>query len=202
MNVQLVFAYCKTKKVNGEEVNAFGLDDALPWGHNKQDMINFAKRTKDTMVVMGAKTFISLPSLLKDRPHMVIIKKNSKLPTTKDGKYAEYYIFEDEFENFLESGKCGGLAAWYGYEYKNNIEFHKNYENISIIGGISIIVKSLPFADKVVMSRINKRHYVYHNVTLPQSVIDFVESNVFHEVEKHWWILDELTELTEIVYEE
>ena len=198
MDIKLVFATSPTKSVDGETRHAFGLGNSLPWGYLKQDMINFSKRTKGTMVVMGAKTFLSLPDLLSDRVHMVVVSDERELPKTKNGKSAEYYIFDSEFEEFLKTGKCGGMAVWDNYTYSKNLQFHLGYSNISVIGGASLLRTSLKYATSVVKTTIEKKHYVTHDVSIDNDFIDEIITK-FLLVETHWWNIDELTELTESV---
>lgn len=198
MNITLVFAVCPTKGVSGETHFAFGLDDKLPWGHIRQDMRNFYKRTQGTMLVMGAKTFMSLPNLLDGRPHMVVTKRNGSLPRTKSGQMAEYYIFDDEYEKFLETGKCGGMAAWDRYKYTDDLSFHQDYVNISVIGGASLIATTLKYANQVIKTIIRKRHYVNHTVRMDKEVIHSIAED-FKVVEFHFWEIDELTTLMEDV---
>lgn len=198
MNIKLVFATSPTKSVDGETRHAFGLGDSLPWGHLKQDMRNFSMRTKGTMVVMGAKTFLSLPDLLSDRVHMVVVSEERELPKTKNGKSAEYYIFDSEFEEFLKTGKCGGMAVWDNYKYAKNLQFHLGYSNISVIGGASLLSTSLKYATSVVKTTIEKKHYVIHDVSIDNNFIDEIITK-FRPIESHWWYIDELTQMTESV---
>lgn len=199
MDIQLVFAYCPTKRVTGETSNAFGYKNSLPWGYIKQDMKNFSERTKGTMVVMGAKTFSSLPDLLSERVHMVVVSEERELPKTKNGKSAEYYIFDSAFEEFLKTGNCGGMAAWDGYEYKKSLDFHSSYGKVSVIGGAYLLQKALPYANKVIVSKVYKKHYVMHDVSLPEKNFIGKIRWDFRAKDKHVWELDELTSLKESV---
>lgn len=79
-------------------VGAFGNNDgSLPWPHNKGDMRHFAKVTKDVgTVVMGVKTFKSLPSVLKGRNNIVVVDYSRKTDYfdihTKDHQYPDLII--------------------------------------------------------------------------------------------------------------
>ncbi len=54
-----------------DEANCIGGDGGLLW-HIPEDMVWFKKHTKFKVVVMGRKTYDSLPSRLKDRHNVVI----------------------------------------------------------------------------------------------------------------------------------
>ncbi|UQJ95730.1 dihydrofolate reductase [Klebsiella phage CPRSB] len=43
---------------------AFGYQQGLPWGHCKEDLQNFKEETADSVLIMGANTFTSLPGKL------------------------------------------------------------------------------------------------------------------------------------------
>lgn len=81
--LQVVFATCATKTVDGNTEIAFGLDDGLPWGHIRQDMVNFRNRTNNTVLIMGAKTWQSLKDPLPGRRSIVVISPGRGKPKTK-----------------------------------------------------------------------------------------------------------------------
>ena len=58
--------------------NLFGINNRLPWEKCKEDLDNFKSITTDVFnnsyVVMGRKTFESLPNKLTDRINVVISK--------------------------------------------------------------------------------------------------------------------------------
>ena len=196
MNIKLVFAYSETRKVTGELCFAFGLNDGLPWGHISQDMKNFKAATDNTTLLMGAKTFMSLPKALKGRPSIVVTKRNSELPKTKANETAEYYIFEDELIPFLEGKSTAGLSAWNSYEYKRDMKMHAGYEDISVIGGANILNIALPYANKIIKTSIIKKHYVNHSVSLDAEFIVKIQ-NDYKMVRCSWWEIDEITSMTE-----
>ena len=70
MKLNLIFAITPEK--------LFGINNQLPWKKCKEDMDNFKSITTDifnnSYVVMGRKTFESLPNKLADRTNVVISK--------------------------------------------------------------------------------------------------------------------------------
>lgn len=67
MNQTIVLIYARA--ANG----AIGKDNALPW-HLPADLKHFKSLTMDKPMIMGRKTFESLPSLLPGRRHIVLTR--------------------------------------------------------------------------------------------------------------------------------
>lgn len=191
--IKLVFAYSPTKTVDGTDQNAFGLGDGLPWGRVKKDLQNFKARTEGTIMIMGAKTFQSLPTLLPGRSHVVVCDLDRDYPETKDGDFAHFYITWAQYVTFITGGEIQVSSPNTFFEPMLGPS-----SKVSIIGGPALLYAALPYADEVVVSRIEKCHRVNSTVQL--------EENFLHEIrqremlETHWYKIDELTTLTETVY--
>lgn len=191
--IKLVFAYSPTKTVDGIDQNAFGLGDGLPWGRVKKDLQNFKARTEGTIMIMGAKTFQSLPTLLPGRSHIVVCDLTRDYPTTQDGDFAHFYITWAQYVTFISGGQIQVSSPNTFFESMLGQD-----SKVSVIGGPSLLYAALPYADEVVVSRIEKCHRVNSTVQL--------EENFLHEIrqremlETHWYKIDELTTLTETVY--
>ena len=56
---------------------AIGKDGDLPW-HQATDLKHFKKITKGNIIVMGRKTWDSLPGKLPERRHIVLTRSNNK----------------------------------------------------------------------------------------------------------------------------
>lgn len=126
--IQLVFAYDKHY--------GFGKNDQFPWPHISQDLKNFKARTKDTILVMGAKTFASLPGKLPGRRHIVFCDFERSMPITKDGSIADEYLDIKLMSDYLR--------VW----TKVDLMY-------SIIGGVHLLTMALPFASRVVYTQID-----------------------------------------------
>lgn len=87
-----------------------GLDNQLLW-HFKEDMKFFRKMTKNHPIVMGRKTFESLPELLPYRKHIIL----SKTMPEKDGITVcpNKIILDKELENLAEEPFIIGGASLY-----------------------------------------------------------------------------------------
>lgn len=142
--IQCVFAIGDTKM--SDENWAFGFKDGLPWGRPiKKDMENFKIRTIGEVdfaaVVMGRNTFESLPKALWGRLNVVVSTDTSKPePKTKNGDRPDVYTAitnDDELKGLLKVlEKTQGL--------------------VSVIGGPSLIEKAVDFADRIVLTYVQR----------------------------------------------
>lgn len=192
--IKLVFACAPTKTVDDKNEYAFGLNDGLPWGHIKKDLQNFKARTEDTILIMGAKTFQSLPTLLPGRSHVVVCDLERDYPETKDGDFAHFYITWAEYVTYISGGEIRVSSPNTFFE-----PILGQNSKVSVIGGPSLLEAALPYADEIIMTKIIKRHRVNSTVQLP---ITFVHDIMLNRsmVESHYYQIDELTEITESVY--
>ena len=108
------------------ENNALGQDNELVW-HLPNDFKRFKTLTSGHHIIMGRKTFESFPKPLPNRTHVIITRqKNYK---------AEGCIIVDSIEKAL-------------------LVCPKN-EDTFIIGGGEIYTLSLPFTDKIEITRVH-----------------------------------------------
>ena len=105
--------------------NELGKNNDLIW-HFKEDMKFFKETTMDHKVVMGRKTYESLPGGLPGREIIVISTK----PVDKD------IIYYNNINSIVD-------------KYKNT------EEEIFICGGASIYKQFLPYADKLYLTEID-----------------------------------------------
>lgn len=113
----------------------------IPW-KSKADMNFFKSKTTNHIVIMGSKTFLSLPNAmpLKNRKNIVI--------TTKKEHYEELYKDHDTNLAFASLEEVIELFE----EYNNN----KLYDTrIYVIGGNEIYNTLLPYCSIVWLSIIN-----------------------------------------------
>ena len=87
-----------------------GKDNDLVW-HFKEDMKFFRRQTKGHSVVMGRKTFESLPSMLPGRHHIVISRSKPQLPEEVEvfetlHAFLEAYKDKDEDIYVIEIGRA------------------------------------------------------------------------------------------------
>lgn len=107
--------------------NELGKDNNLIW-HLKEDLKFFKELTTNHVIVMGRKTFESLPKMLPNRHHIVI--------TSNNNLNNEIEVFKN-IESFLET--------------------YKDYEDeIFIIGGASIYKNFLDYSNKLYLTEIDE----------------------------------------------
>jgi dihydrofolate reductase len=117
LNLELIVA-CNKNGVIGDKNN-------IPW-YVPEDLMNFKKTTSDEVIIMGRKTFESLPNgALKNRVNIVLTKRY--LEYDNQNKNTDNLIFTDinHVANILKEYQC---------ENENN---NKN-KKIFIIGGAEI----------------------------------------------------------------
>ena len=104
-----------------------GKNNNLIW-HLKEDMKFFKEQTMGKPIIMGRKTFESLPKLLPGRKHIILTKQNLNLPE-------EVLIFHDK---------------------EDLLKYIKDYqEEVMIIGGASIYKEFLNDSNKLVLTEID-----------------------------------------------
>lgn len=105
---------------------AIGKDGEMPW-HLSDDLKRFAKITSGKTIIMGRKTFESLPRVLPGRKHVVI----SSSPAFK-------------VENEMVEVRSDIDSVFKEYATKNEEAF--------IIGGAVIYNHALPYCDKLYLT--------------------------------------------------
>jgi dihydrofolate reductase len=129
MKVQIVFAHSISTSHNAP----FGNKQSLPWKHNSTDLKHFKSVTDGTVLLMGSKTFESLPMKLPNRPHIVLSSGDSS--KAKNGDVADLYL------NCSMSEAIEAIRVDYG-----------KYRAISVIGGPSVILSAIDYADVIYKS--------------------------------------------------
>lgn len=106
-----------------------GLNGDMPWGTTmKSDLERFKELTMDKTIVMGRKTFESLPGILPFRAHVVL--------TTQD------LVVRSPFVSMYKSVE----------DVLKLIEFED--KETFIIGGAQIYEQFMPYADKIYLTKI------------------------------------------------
>jgi len=118
--ISLIFAIAQN--------NIIGKDNKLPW-HISGDLKRFKEITSGKKIIMGRKTFLSLPKLLPNRHHIICTKnKDFKI----DGNDVTMCY---DFDDLLKK-----------YEISE--------DEVFIIGGAEIYKKALPYCDKMYITEI------------------------------------------------
>lgn len=113
------------------ENNVIGSDGDIPW-HYPEDLEHFKQTTLNEPLIMGRKTFESLPSTLPNRQHIV-------LSTSVD---------EYDDENVQVARNAKDAIDMSAYKYAD--------EQIFVAGGETVYETFLPIADKMILTHIPK----------------------------------------------
>lgn len=108
-----------------------GKDNLLPW-HYPKDLQYFKDHTKNATVLMGDMTYQSLKTYYKTKP---LPFKKSYVANINDAQYSDAIHVKDLF-HFLKT----------------------TTEDVMVIGGKTIYQLSLPYADRLYITYVLKRH--------------------------------------------
>lgn len=132
MNNEIIFIPDKEiiMIVGADETNGIGRNNDLPWPNIPTDKKFFAKETKDFDVVMGSKTFWSIPPEYRPLKN----RNNSVVTRNLDNKvYPEGVTVVTNLANAIKQSKTN---------------------KIFLIGGAGIYSEGLKFAQKILLTRI------------------------------------------------
>ena len=107
----------------------------MPW-HIPSDLKQFKARTKNRVMIMGRKTFQSLPGILPGRPHIIITHKNETQAAKPDVYWAQ------DIQSALDT------AA-------DIIASEQREKEIMIIGGATIFSQIEEFATELHITHID-----------------------------------------------
>ncbi len=110
--------------------NAIGKDNSLLW-HISEDLKRFKEITSGHKILMGRKTFESLPGILPNRPHIVLTRDTSF--TVDSNKVTIIHSLDEVIKEYKDSS-----------------------EEVFIIGGGEIYNLLLPYADKLYLTKVKK----------------------------------------------
>lgn len=110
-----------------------GLDNKLPWAHIPEDMKWFKQHTEGQVVVMGSKTYDSLPQAFRPLP-----KRTNVVLTRGIARDAHLHLQGDP-QNALYN-----LASIYPDQH------------VFIIGGENIYKQFMPLVDRVIVTRVHQ----------------------------------------------
>lgn len=129
MAIQIIYA----RAANG----VIGKDNAMPW-HLPEDMVHFKELTRGCAVIMGRKTWDSLPVRFRPLPgrtNIVVTRQTDWQPDTP----SDSVVRAASLEEALKVGQQRSADVW-------------------IMGGAQIYAQALPLANAVEVTEIDQ-HY-------------------------------------------
>ena len=110
--------------------NVIGKDNKLLW-HISEDLKRFKRITSNKKMIMGRKTFESLPGILPNREHIVVTRdENFNVDSAK-------VTIVHDLNSLLE-------------------EYSKCEDEIFVIGGSEIYKQLLPYTQKIYLTKIDE----------------------------------------------
>ena len=119
------------------EDNAIGRNGQMPWPHLSKDLKHFNSKTKGKVVIMGRKTYDSLPNAYRPLPNRTNIIITRQKDWREDGTFVAKSV-----EDALEMAKLHILS-------KKGMD-----DEVMIIGGGEIYKETIDFADTLYVSSI------------------------------------------------
>ena len=127
------------------ENGCIGKDGDLPW-RLPDDLKHFKRVTLGAPIIMGRKTFESLPKALPGRRNIVV---------TRQREYAAEHPPESPFEGGLEEAPDTGLAVVHSLDDALRDARASGAECCAIIGGASLYAAAWEHADVLHVTRVH-----------------------------------------------
>lgn len=105
-----------------------GKDNKLPW-HISEDLKRFKKLTTGKALVMGRKTFESLPGILPNRKHIIITKNMN-------------YTYDNDNVEIV-------------HNINDILKYKDSEDEVFIIGGGKIYAEFLPYCEKLYLTKVH-----------------------------------------------
>ena len=118
------------------ETGQIGLNGGLPWPHLRRDMAHFQRLTQGSAVIMGRKTWESIPEDKHDLPgrHVIVVSRTLVGATVV----------------VVPSFSAAILAAGIAYGRRST-----STTNVFVAGGAQLYAEALPLADKIHLTKVS-----------------------------------------------
>lgn len=126
MGISLICAMDRNRNI--------GLNGDMPWGRTMPaDLDYFKEKTDGKTIIMGRKTFESLPRVLPNRNHIIITSDESKREISQAPT-----VYVNSFEEALHIADL----------------HHMHGQEVFVIGGATVYEQFLPYATKIYITKI------------------------------------------------
>lgn len=168
-NIKIIFAQSN----NG----IIGANGTIPW-FVPDDLKEFKEKTLNSTVLMGRKTWESLPEKMQPLPGRInlIASNDIKFATDIVKKYGSIY---SRLDSFKQSVRNSIPSVRYGIEIllAHRFKHSRDYDELWVIGGKSIYEMALPYASEIHVTTILIN--VEGDVKAPE-----IDYNLFNVVEQ------------------
>ncbi|UOX40347.1 dihydrofolate reductase [Aeromonas phage GomatiRiver_11] len=127
--IKAVFALGVPSDFHENDILVFGKDGGLPWGNIPEDLKIFKEKTTGCVVVMGAKTFQSLPFKLPGRINVVIGDPTRPVKAGNGAMPDAFMCHDDDWVSIIKELAPG--------------------KDIAIIGGLGFIMNHFHICDEI-----------------------------------------------------
>lgn len=123
-----------------DENGTIGKADGLPWDKIEGDLPRFKELTRGKTIIMGSKTFKTLPEPLEGRYHIVL---------------SRFWSIEERAKLNIQTARSRALGIDFVSSVNEIVEIMKyEPEEVFIIGGAEVYSLLLPYVTKVYVTRI------------------------------------------------
>lgn len=158
----------------------FGNNNELPWPHIKEDMKRFSQYTKDSVVLMGANTWKSLPKSLPNRIAAVL---SSSLVENKSNQKADVYYtsFEQAISDIKEKYPDKDVIVIGGARLIEDVIQNHNPDEVSwsLVKPKHNVVADVYVSDDVMKNLLSAKVVMENKYTPENDTIDWVHDIVF-----------------------
>jgi dihydrofolate reductase len=144
-----------------DEAGGLGLKNGLPWPFNVTDMAHFKGLTEGQTVVMGRKTWDSLPQQFRPLPH-----RRNIIVTSRPDDFAT----------------VNGIITIHPHILDDELQLEGMYDDVFIIGGKQVIMSNLHLIDKIHLTIIQGTHEADVSLDMDNVLKHF---NLIHESKPH-----------------
>jgi dihydrofolate reductase len=138
-----------------------GKDNQLPW-HIPEDLKYFKDKTKNAVLIMGRKTFESLPGLLKNR-YTILITRNINATSKIVSEKAGVQCTLPESQHYLQTDFALVTSIHNAIEWAHQLTDSKGpyfrpefSEEVYVCGGAEIYERTLTQIDRLYLTKINQ----------------------------------------------
>lgn len=148
MQLNLIYARAR----NG----VIGKDNALPW-HLPEDMAHFKQSTMGCPVIMGRKTWESLPPRFRPLPGRIniVLSRQAELPPGVEEPPDLTATACESVATAPTTDISNKKVAYRFIDIDSSLSFLKSHPQVWVIGGAEIYRQALPMAHKVVVTEID-----------------------------------------------
>lgn len=135
-----------------------GLDGHLPW-HLPADLKHFKEETMNHPILMGRKTFTSLPKLLPGRRHIVLTRNQELKNKWQDNEQVEFLTSLEEMDAYLAKHKSEKICAIGGVSIFKALIDQVDVLEKTEIDGVFKADTAMPEIDYAKFNLVNKEHH-------------------------------------------